>query len=201
MLRTTDNEEAKALLNLICAGDEKSYRSFHRAFHRGVYAYLRNQLHNEADAEEIMSDTMYEVWSNACRFRGDSTVKTWIIGIARNKALMRIRSETKGGKLPPHHDIDDLPDQVLFGLVQDEPDVVDTIIQTQVAQGVRKCMARLSAVHSECLHLFFYEGFSLAEIAGVQGVDDNCVKGRLHQARLKIKQCLANLLRALGDTK
>lgn len=189
-----DNEEAKTLLNRVAARDQAAFESLYRGHSRAAYAFVLNQLNNSAEAEEVMVDTMYEVWKSASRFRGNSRVRTWILGIARNKMLMKIRER---GPLV-HEDVDELPEQTEYDLVKHEPDAVDLIAQTQEQHGVQQCLRKLTRIHRECLHLFYFEGCSIAEIASVQEVDENRVKGRLFQARLKIKTCLANLCRALG---
>ena len=59
-------------------------------------------------------------------------------------------------------------------------------------------MQKLSDEHRECLHLVFYEGCALAEIAQLQQVPENTVKTRLFHARQKIKQCLQRMLEREG---
>lgn len=196
--RNASNEEAKALLNSIRNGDEQSYTAFHKLYAHSVKSYLRNQLRNEADADEVMVDTMYEVWKSAKYFRGDSAVKTWVIGIAHNKALMKIRSITKRGKVKPDEDLDETPESEFLGSMQSEPDAVEMIAQTQMAKGVQRCMTRLTAIHRECFHLFFFEDMSHSEIATVQRVGTALIKSRLHQARIRIKECLARLCLEMG---
>jgi RNA polymerase sigma-70 factor (ECF subfamily) len=59
-------------------------------------------------------------------------------------------------------------------------------------------MQRLSEEHREAVHLVFYEGMALAEVATLQGCPENTVKTRLFHARLKLKNCLATLLQREG---
>ena len=61
-------------------------------------------------------------------------------------------------------------------------------------------MGKLSDEHRECLHLVFYEGMSLADVAAVQNCPEGTVKTRLFHARQKIKNCLQALLRSEGGT-
>jgi len=189
-----DDREAKRLLKLVEARDEAAFTSLYRMQSRAVYAFVLNHLRNPTEAEEVMVDTMYEVWRHAGQFQGQSRVRTWILGIARNKMLMKLRSLRRFD----HDDVDDLPDGVEYEMVKDEPDAIDMIARTQEQDGVRKCIDKLAGMYRECLHLFYFEECSIAEIAAVQQVDANRVKGRLFQARIKIKACLANLCRDQG---
>ena len=184
-----DNEEAKTLLNLVAMGDQIAFSALYRGQSRMIFAFVFNQLNSLAESEEVVSETMFDVWKGAAKFRGESSVRTWILGIARNKMLMKFRA-----RVVAHDDIDDYGESI----ASDEPDVVALIAETQRAQGVQRCMAKLTLEHRECLHLLFFEGSSVAEISGVQNVPIGTVKTRLHHARLKIKSCLANLLRDEG---
>jgi RNA polymerase sigma-70 factor (ECF subfamily) len=156
-----------------------------------VFAYVLNQLKDHVRAEEVLVDTMYEVWRNPTRFRGDSQFGTWLIGIARNKALMVYRSRRPD---EDHSDLDDIAETE----PSDSEDGYAQLAQRQRSEGVRHCMDKLSDEHRECLHLVFYEGYSLAEVADVQRCPENTVKTRLFHARQKIKNCLRLLLEREG---
>jgi len=187
-----DNDEVLRLLSRIERADEGAFRELYRAFSRKLYAYVLRQLGDAAQAEEIVADTLYEVWRAPARFRGDSQFSTWLIGIARNKVLMAFRSRKPDAR---HEDIDDMA-EIVAG---DEPSAFDILAQRQRREGVRACMDKLSDEHRECVHLVFYEGLSLAEIASLQACPENTVKTRLFHARQKLKNCLRLLVQREGD--
>jgi RNA polymerase sigma-70 factor, ECF subfamily len=188
-----DNDDVLRLLGRIEQADEAAFRELYRAFSRKLYAYVLRQLGDSAQAEEIVADTLYEVWRAPTRFRGDSQFSTWLIGIARNKVLMAFRSRKPDSK---HEDIEGLAD-VLAG---DDESAFDMLAQQQRREGVRHCMDKLSDEHRECVHLVFYEEMSLADVAAVQGCPENTVKTRLFHARQKLKKCLSLLLQREGGT-
>ncbi len=188
-----DNDVVLHLLDRIGQADEAAFRELYRGFSRRLYAYVLRQLGDAAQAEEIVADTLYEVWRQPGRFRGDSQFSTWLIGIARNKLLMALRSR----KPDAHHD--DL-DAVAETVPSDDAGAFEMLAQRQRQEGVRQCMERLSEDHRECVHLVFYEGMALAEVASIQGCPENTVKTRLFHARLKLKNCLAMLLQREAGT-
>lgn len=188
-----DNDVVLHLLDRIGQADEAAFRELYRGFSRRLYAYVLRQLGDAAQAEEIVADTLYEVWRQPGRFRGDSQFSTWLIGIARNKLLMALRSR----KPDAHHD--DL-DAVAETVPSDDAGAFEMLAQRQRQEGVRHCMERLSEDHRECVHLVFYEGMALAEVASIQGCPENTVKTRLFHARLKLKNCLAMLLQREAGT-
>jgi RNA polymerase sigma-70 factor (ECF subfamily) len=186
-----DNDEVLRLLERIGQRDEAAFRELYRGFSRRLYAYVLRQLSDPAQAEEIVADTLYEVWRQPARFRGDSQFSTWLIGIARNKVLMAFRSRKPDQQ---HEDIADVAET----LAADDPSAFELLAQQQRHEGVRHCMERLSEDHRECIHLVFYEGLSLAEVASLQACPEGTVKTRLFHARNKLKTCLKLLLQREG---
>jgi RNA polymerase sigma-70 factor (ECF subfamily) len=186
-----DNDEVLRLLGRIERADEAAFRELYRAFSRRLYAYVLRQLADPAQAEEIVADTLYEVWKAPARFRGDAQFSTWLIGIARNKVLMAYRSRKPDSK---HEDLDNVAET----LAADDTSAFDLLANAQRREGVRHCMDKLSDDHRECVHLVFYEGLSLAEVAEVQSCPEGTVKTRLFHARQKLKNCLQLLLQREG---
>lgn len=186
-----DNDRVRALLARVERQDEAAFRELYKAFSRKVFAYVLNMVNDHGRAEEVLVDTMYEVWRNPARFRGDSQFGTWLIGIARNKALMVYRSRRAD---EVHDDLDDIAETE----AADTPDGFAQLAVKQRSEGVKHCMVRLSDEHRECMHLVFFEGLSLAEVAEVQRCPENTVKTRLFHARQKIKNCLRLLLEREG---
>ena len=187
-----DNDEVKQLLERIRREDQAAFRQLYKAFSQRVFAYVLNMLSDHARAEEVLVDTLYEVWRHPERFRGDSQFSTWLIGIARRKALMVYRARRPD---EVHADLDDIAETT----ASDTPDGYAELAGKQRREGVQHCMGKLSDEHRECLHLVFYEGMGLAEVAEIQNCPEGTVKTRLFHARQKIKKCLESLLRSEGS--
>jgi RNA polymerase sigma-70 factor (ECF subfamily) len=187
-----DHAEIVPLLARIAARDEAAFTQLYRLFSRKLYAYALHQSRDPTVAEEIVSDTFHEVWSHPERFRGESQFGTWLIGIARYKVLMRLRS---GRAEPVAQDVDDLAEV----LASHEAGPVEQIAHRQRQHHVRHCIDKLGTDHRECVHLVFYEGLSLAEVAQVQACPEGTVKTRLFHARQKLRHCLGLMLRAEGQ--
>ena len=187
-----DNSQVLRLLGRIEQADEGAFRELYCAFSRKLYAYVLRQLSDPAQAEEIVADTLYEVWKAPAKFRGESQFSTWLIGIARNKVLMHWR-----GRKPDadHDDVGEMADQ----LASDAPDAFDHMAQGQRSDGVRSCVDKLKPDHRECVHLVFFEGMALADVARIQQIPEGTVKTRLFHARQKLKNCLRLMLQREGD--
>jgi RNA polymerase sigma-70 factor (ECF subfamily) len=179
------NERVFALLQRMGRGDEAALRELYRAYSRSIYAFALRRLRDAAEAEEIVVDTMHEVWRHPERFRGESKFSTWLLGIARFKLLSLIRARE-----PQHEEIGELEETLESG----EEGVFEILAQKQRREAVRQCMDKLPPEQRECLHLVFYEGYGVAEVAEVLGCPENTVKTRLFHARRKLKNALRLML-------
>jgi RNA polymerase sigma-70 factor, ECF subfamily len=170
-------------LERIAAGDQAALREMYQAYAGRIYTFAFGSLRDPDEAHEVVVDTMYQVWRHADRFRGDSKASTWILGIARNVMLTKLRSRG-----PVHEELsDELP--------EDRPGPDEPVQRRQELEAILACAGALSEEQRECLHLVYFEEMELAEVAEIQGVPENTVKTRLFHARRKIKPCLADLLR------
>lgn len=177
-----DNNKVFELLKAVGQGNEAAIRELYEQYSRRIYAFTLNRVGDPGLAEEIVIDTMHEVWKRPDRFRGESKFSTWLLGVARYKILSARRSRG-----PDHDELDE-------ELPSDDCSAFDLLAQKQRHEGVQHCMGKLSAEHRECLHLVFYEGMSVREVAEVQDAPENTIKTRLFHARQKIKNCLRLLL-------
>lgn len=190
MAMAVDDAQARDWLQRICAGDQGAMAQFYKAFAPQVHAFAMRQLNNAAEAEDVVVDSMTEVWTTARGFAGQSMVRTWLFSIARHRLLDRLRK-----RRPQPVDIDDL-DEVL---ASDDESAFERLARQQRAEHVAYCLEKLGDEHRECMHLVFFEELPLAEIAQIQGCPENTVKTRLFHARQKMKRCLERWLKAEHD--
>lgn len=189
---TSIDDRARALVDLVAAGNQSAYEELYRLLSRRVYAFVRRMIENAESADEIMVDTMYEVWRTASRYRGDSRVTTWILGIARNKVLMAMRSRPNAR----YEDIDELAD-----IIDSEvPDGYALLAQKQTRELIQRCIQGLSEKHRECIHLTHFEDMSMPEIAAVLGIPEGTVKSRLSHARAQLAACVSAILQRSAKT-
>ncbi len=192
-LAAYDEERARMLLRQVAAGDQVAFQTLYSLLASRMYAFLRRMLSNPATADEVFSDTLYEVWRIAGQFRGDSKVMTWALGIARNKALMAIRS---AGTVI-HEDIDEHGEFIDSGV----PDGYEQYERKELKEIIARCMQRLSEKHRECIHLTHFEDCSMAEIASLLGVPEGTVKSRLSHARTQLTECVNSVMGRRKDDR
>lgn len=181
MTKPVDDVLARGLLGDCARQEERALAQLHRMMAPRIYAFAFHRLRSEEAAQTVVIDTMFEVWKNAAKFRGESLVSTWILGIANFKVKAQWRQTA-----PEHEDIVDYEDV----LPSDVEDGAQALSRWQEAQVVRACMNELSAAHRECMQLVYFEGMGLAEVAAVQQVPENTVKTRLFHARKSMRSCV-----------
>lgn len=184
-----DDGELCRLLEQVAARDEAALAVLYRRMSRMIYAFSLRRLNDADAAGEVVVETMYEVWKGAPRFAGRSRVSTWVLGIARHKALDKLRSRYGDLCEPLGDEAEEVAD--------DQPSVYELIAGRQQAAQVAVCMEVLPDEQRECIHLAFYEDAPLAEIALIQGCPENTVKTRLFHARRKMRDCLDKQTRRL----
>ena len=84
---TRSDEQERALLAGVARRERTDFEALYKLYHRPLERFLFRMSVSPDLAGEIINDTFYVVWSNASRFRGESRVSTWIMGIAYRRAL------------------------------------------------------------------------------------------------------------------
>jgi RNA polymerase sigma-70 factor (ECF subfamily) len=184
----TESQVAE-LLERMAAGDEHSLRVLYRAYGRRVYAFALNTLRDPHEAEQVLIDTMFEVWRQATRFNRACRFTTWLLGIARNKALHVLRART-----PVHDDLADVEAR----LACEDGDPYLAAWERQRRERLMHSLEELPQAQRECLRLALLDGLSLVEIARIQHCPANTAKARLFRARRTVHASLARFLDSDG---
>ena len=169
------------LLGRIGQGDEDAMAAFYREHGRVVLAQVLLVVGERVLAEEIVQDTMLAVWHGAGSFRGESSVRSWVIAIARRQARDRLR----GRRLRV---VDDS-----FLAYQPGPGPGPEVMALDRAElaEVMEAIRLLAPAHREVLGLVFGCGLSLPEVAGVLEIPVGTVKSRLAAARTALSRILS----------
>jgi RNA polymerase sigma-70 factor, ECF subfamily len=171
----------EALVALIAAGDKNAMRILFARHSARVFRFLLRIVDNAATAEDLVSETFIEVWRQAGRFEARSKASTWLLGIARHKALSSLRQRRF-----------DRLDDGAFALVADPSDDPEADAQRHSRSAVlRDCLRQLPPAQRALLDLIYYHEQSIADVARIVGVPENTVKTRAFYARKRIAQLMA----------
>ena len=145
-----------------------------------VYRFVLRLVGNEALAEDLVNEVFVDVWRDASRFQGKSQVSTWILAIARFKALSSLRRRK-----------DDVLDEAAAEVIPDTADDPEIALQKLDRVTIlRECMSHLSRDHREIIDLVYYHDKSVTEVAEIVGVPCNTVRTRAFHARNRMSKLL-----------
>jgi RNA polymerase sigma-70 factor (ECF subfamily) len=174
----------EVLIGRIAAGDRLAMQVLFARHHVRIYRFALRLVRDESVAEDLISEVFLDVWRQAGRFEGRSQVSTWLLAIARFKALSALRRR-------PDEELDDETAEAIED-PSDDPEIA--LEKKDKSAAIRKCLERLSAEHREIIDLVYYHEKSVEEVAQIVGIPENTVKTRMFYARKR----LAELLKAAG---
>lgn len=93
--------ELDALLTGVANGDQSALAALYARTRTAVYGLALSYLRNGQDADDVTQDTFVRIWEKASLYRHQGTPMAWILSIAKNLALMRLRERSKVTDLPP----------------------------------------------------------------------------------------------------
>jgi RNA polymerase sigma-70 factor (ECF subfamily) len=179
--RATSDE---TLLDNISAGNRTAMHTLYARHNVRVYRFILRMVRDASAAEDLVSQVFLDVWRTAGQFEGRSQVSTWLLSIARFKALTALRQRQ-------HEDIDQ-QDVMQIADGADTPEMA--LDRSRTNDILRACVAQLSDAHREIITLVYYHEMSVEQAGRFIGIPSSTVKTRMFYAR---KQ-LAELLKSRG---
>ena len=160
----------------IATGDRLAMQVLFARHNIRVYRFVLRLVRNEALAEDLISEVFLDVWREASKFEGRSAVSTWMLSIARFKALSALRRR-------PEQKLDDETAE----RIEDQSDNPETtLVKKDIGAQLRLALSKLSNEHHKIIDLVYYHEKSVDEAAEIVGVPRNTVKTRMFYARKQI---------------
>jgi len=171
------------------AGDTAAFTTLLQQYDRYVYRVTLHITGNREDAEDAMQEAFYKAFAHLAQFEGNSLFYTWLVRIATNEALMKLRSRTAHKELPLDEPVDLGDDASIVREVEDWEDnpeqrYAKTELENIVANAIRKLPQDYRAVYV----LRDVEGLSSEEAGAMMGLSVAAVKSRVRRARLMMRE-------------
>jgi RNA polymerase sigma-70 factor (ECF subfamily) len=181
-------------------GEALAFEKLVNRYERRIYRLARNITQNHEDAEDVTQEAFLKSFKNLAEFQGNSRFYTWLVRIAVNQALMKLR------KRRPNHVSLDSPlendDDLLPREVEDwGPSPEEQYSQKQLAAILSEAIAQLEAPFRIVFQLRDVENLSTLETAQALGITVPSVKSRLLRARLKLRKHLNKYFRHSADSR
>jgi len=184
-----------ALVERVRGGDVSAYDTLVRKYERQLFRIAQHITQNREDAEDVMQDAFLKAYEKLEQFQGNSKFYTWLVRIAVNESLMRLRKRRTGKMVSIDEDIETDEGSVPRDLADWAPDPEQNYNQAELAEILRKTIQGLPQGFRVVFVLRDVEGLSTEETAETLGLSIPAVKSRLLRARLQLRERLSRYFR------
>lgn len=170
----------RGLIEAIAEGDKHAMRALFRRHGVRIYRFILGITKDQSLAEELANEVFLAVWRQERAFEARSQVSTWLLGIARLKAIDALRQR-------PHQGLRDEE----TAQIPDAPDNPEASLdRNDHCSRLRRCLNRLSPMHREIVDLVYYHGKSVTQVAEILAIMPGTAKTRMFDARSRLAELL-----------
>jgi RNA polymerase sigma-70 factor (ECF subfamily) len=181
-----ESKSDEMLIKQIASGDQLAMRTLFARHRLRMYRFVLRMVRDEALAEDILSEVFLDVWRKADQFEARAAVSTWLLAIARFKALSAMRRQ-----------VDVELDNEMGAVTADPADNPEVALQHKNnAEILRRSLVKLSPAHGEVIDLVYYHSKSVKEVAEIVGISEATVKTRMFYARKKLADLVHEVVSA-----
>jgi len=169
------------LLASVARGDEAAFERLYEATRAKLFGVVLRILRRQDLAEEVVREAYVKIWNSARQYNPSlSSPMTWMISIARNRAIELVRKRTEGTA----------EEQSNFELASDAPAPLSRREMTEELKRLLECVGRLEPEKQKLILLAYYNGWSREQLAAKFGIPVNTAKAWLRRSLIEIRACL-----------
>ena len=180
MTAAPGQQSDRELVERVAGGDRAAVRLLFMRHHARIYRFVARQTGSGMMADDVANEVFLELWRQAPAFQGRSEVSTWLLGIARFKALSALRKRKEV----------EIDEEAAAAV----PDTADTpevaVMKEDKATALRGMVNALPEEHRTVVDLAYYHSKSVSEIAEILSIPVATVKTRMFYARKKLGEAL-----------
>ena len=184
-----------ALVEKVRAGDAAAYDELVRKYERQLFRIAQHITQNREDAEDVMQDAFIKAYEKIDQFQGNSKFYTWLVRIAVNESLMRLRKRRTGKMVSMDDDILTEEGSVPRDFADWAPNPEQNYNQAELKEILSKTIQGLPPGFRTVFVLRDVDGLSTEETAESLGLSVPAVKSRLLRARLQLRERLSRYFR------
>src|SRR5207249_8125315 len=188
-----------ALVASAKAGDVAAFEELVRRYDRNVFRIAQHITQNREDAEDVVQDAFIKAFSNLKQFQGQSKFYTWLVRIAVNEALMKLRRRRPERTVSLDEDVKTEDDSVPREVADWSPNPEQQYTQAELREILDRTIHGLPPTFRTVFVLRDVEGLSTEETAEALSLSVPAVKSRLLRARLQLRNRLTKFFRKKGE--
>jgi RNA polymerase sigma-70 factor, ECF subfamily len=180
-----------ALVEKVRSGDISAYDTLVRKYERQIFRIAQHITQNREDAEDVTQDAFLKAYQKLDQFQGNSKFYTWLVRIAVNESLMRLRKRRTGSTVSIDEDLKTEEGSVPRDFADWAPNPEQNYNQSELAEILKKTIQGLPPGFRVVFTLRDVDGLSTEETAEALNLSVPAVKSRLLRARLQLRERLA----------
>ena len=186
---TVVKDDEGSLVASAKGGDITAFETLVGRYERKIFRLAQNITQNKEDAEDVMQEAFLKSYQHLEEFQGNSRFYTWLVRIAVNQALMKLRKR-RPNQISLDEDVDTGEDTIPREVEDWGPSPEDRYEQSELGDILSSTIAELEPPFRIVFQLRDIEELSTEETAEALGLSIPAVKSRLLRARLKLRQKL-----------
>jgi len=191
--------DESALVAQAKAGDQNAFAELVNRYERKIYRLAKNITRNDEDAEDVLQDAFLKAYTHLDNFKGDSKFYTWLVRIAVNEALMRLRKRKTDRSVPLDEPVELGEETVAREIAVWEDNPEQRYSKEEWRQILDEAVDELKPDFRTVFVLRDIEELSTEETAETLGISIPAVKSRLLRARLALREMLTRQFRRKGE--
>ncbi len=170
-----------------------------RRYDGKIFRLAMNITQNREDAEDVLQEAFLKAYQHLDQFQGNSKFYTWVVRIAVNQALMKLRKRKSDRAVSLDEQIDTGEDTVVREIAAWDPDPEERYSRDELRTILNGAIDELSPIYRTVFTLRDVDGLSTEETAEVLDLSVPAVKSRLLRARLQLRDRLTRFFKRKGD--
>lgn len=176
-------------------GDKGAFTELVNRYAQRVFRVARHITKNDQDAEDVLQDTFLKAYSRLGQFEGNAKFYTWIVRVAVNEALMRMRRGKNRVTVSLDQELETSDGAIQRELPAETESPEESLSRTELRESLTQAIDSLSETYRPVFVLRDVEGLSTEETAEMLNISLPAVKSRLLRARLQLRQKLRRFLK------
>jgi RNA polymerase sigma-70 factor, ECF subfamily len=191
--------DESALVARAKAGDMEAFSELVKHYDRRVFRMAKQITQNDDDAEDVLQETFLKAYTHLDNFQGNSKFYTWLVRIAVNEALMKLRKRRSDKTVPLDEPIDTGEDEMPREIAVWDGNPEESYSREELASVLDQAIQSLKPAYRTVFILRDIEELSIEETAEALNLSISAVKSRLLRARLQLREKLTRQFRRKGD--
>lgn len=181
------------------AGDVEAFSELIERYERKIFRLARNITQNQEDAEDVLQDVFLKAFTHLTGFEGNSKFYTWLVRIAVNESLMKLRKRKADKEVSLDEPVDTGEEEVVREVAVWENTPEQRFSQTEIRGILDRSIAELEPIYRTVFQLRDVDELSTEETAEALDLSIPAVKSRLLRARLQLREKLTRQFKRKGD--